>query len=198
MTVMLARPSRALSTSSIHAGSATSLLKNPSLLPSVDPDSDECFAVYNPANPQEVVAYCPSMSMEQIKSAIEESSDVLSSWRDGTTAAKRADLLRAWSSLLLENTDDLATIMTLEAGKPLAESKGEVTYGRSFLDYFAGEAIRPTSAGGGFITPTPFADEQGGPRGQVLAIQQAVGVTALLTPWNFPLAMVCTLDPAYL
>lgn len=81
--------------------------------------------------------------------------------------------------------------MTLESGKPLAESKGEVNYAASFLDYYAAEAIRPTSAGGGFIIPTPFVDAaRAAPRGQIMAIQQAVGVTALITPWNFPMAMI--------
>mmetsp|Transcript_9531 Transcript_9531/g.13299 ORF Transcript_9531/g.13299 Transcript_9531/m.13299 type:complete len:404 (-) Transcript_9531:189-1400(-) len=80
--------------------------------------------------------------------------------------------------------------MTMESGKPLAESKGEVVYGTSFLDYYAGEAIRPTSAGGGFIAPTPFATGTGAPRGKIIAVQEAVGVTAMVTPWNFPIAMI--------
>jgi len=80
--------------------------------------------------------------------------------------------------------------MTLESGKPLAESQGEVNYARSFLDYFAAEAIRPTGAGGGFMVPSPFPAADGGPKGPVLAMQQAVGVAAMVTPWNFPLAMI--------
>jgi hypothetical protein len=80
--------------------------------------------------------------------------------------------------------------MTLESGKILQESRGEIAYGVSFVDYYAAEAVRPTSAGGGWITPTPFATNAGAPRGQVMAIQQAVGNTALITPWNFPIAMI--------
>jgi succinate-semialdehyde dehydrogenase/glutarate-semialdehyde dehydrogenase len=98
--------------------------------------------------------------------------------------------LSRWSDLIKENTDDIATIMTLESGKPIQESQGEVAYGASFLDYYAAEAIRPTSAGGGFLTPTPFMTAEGGPRGKVIAVQEAVGVTALITPWNFPIAMI--------
>jgi acyl-CoA reductase-like NAD-dependent aldehyde dehydrogenase len=88
------------------------------------------------------------------------------------------------------NSEDLATIMTLESGKPLAESRGEVNYAASFLDYYAGEAIRATGAGGGFLAPSTFSAPSGAPRGHIMAIQQAVGVTALITPWNFPLAMI--------
>jgi succinate-semialdehyde dehydrogenase/glutarate-semialdehyde dehydrogenase len=77
--------------------------------------------------------------------------------------------------------------MTLEAGKPLLESRSEVQYGRSFLDYYAAEAVRPN----GFLVPSPFTSASSGqPRGQIMALQQAVGVTAMLTPWNFPLAML--------
>ncbi|KAL3917114.1 MAG: hypothetical protein SGILL_004863, partial [Bacillariaceae sp.] len=93
-----------------------------------------------------------------------------------------------------QNAQDLATIMTLESGKPLSESLGEVQYARSFLDYFAAEAVRSTSAGGGFLVPTPFSKPNdgggGGPKGHILAVQQAVGVSALIAPWNFPLAMI--------
>mmetsp|Transcript_16326 Transcript_16326/g.23818 ORF Transcript_16326/g.23818 Transcript_16326/m.23818 type:complete len:404 (-) Transcript_16326:611-1822(-) len=80
--------------------------------------------------------------------------------------------------------------MTMESGKPLAESKGEVAYGVSFLDYYAGEAIRPSSAGGGFIAPSPFTTDTGAPKGKIMAVQEAVGVTAMVTPWNFPIAMI--------
>lgn len=85
----------------------------------------------------------------------------------------------------------LAKIMTMESGKPLHESLGEVTYGTSFLDYYAAEVIRPSGAGGGFIVPTPFTHPGGtNPRGKVMAINEAVGVVSLITPWNFPIAMI--------
>lgn len=78
--------------------------------------------------------------------------------------------------------------MTMESGKPLHESRGEVSYGTSFLDYYAAEAIRPNAAGGGFITPTPFTTPGGtAPRGKVMAVNEAVGVCGLITPWNFPI-----------
>lgn len=90
-----------------------------------------------------------------------------------------------------EHCDDLATICTLESGKPLRESVAEVNYARSFLDYYAHEALRPTSAGGGMMIPTPFATSAAAePRGHIMAVQQAVGVSALICPWNFPLAMI--------
>jgi len=80
--------------------------------------------------------------------------------------------------------------MTLESGKPLSECDGEIAYGTSFLDFYAAEAIRPTSAGGGIIIPSHLASPNGAPRGKILAIQEAVGPTAMITPWNFPLAMI--------
>ena len=91
---------------------------------------------------------------------------------------------------MTENSDDLALIMTLESGKPLKESYGEVSYAKSFFDYYAAEAIRPTGAGGGFMIPCPFPAADGRPKGHVLAMQQAIGVAAMVTPWNFPLAMI--------
>jgi len=89
-----------------------------------------------------------------------------------------------------DHKDDLATIMTLESGKPIRESLGEVAYASSFFQYYAAEAVRPTAAGGGFLTPTPFEMPNGRPRGTMIAIQEGVGVTAMITPWNFPLAMI--------
>jgi succinate-semialdehyde dehydrogenase/glutarate-semialdehyde dehydrogenase len=88
--------------------------------------------------------------------------------------------------LIQEHKNDIATIMTLEAGKPLQESLGEVNYGTSFLDYYAAEALRP----GGTLLPTAFANPDGSPKGQAMTFQQAVGVTGLITPWNFPIAMI--------
>jgi len=150
--------------------------------------SQSSFGVYDPASPGTLLADVPSSS--QIDRVLQESHDALESWRDGTTASHRANLLTAWSSSMKDNVDDLATIMTLESGKPLAESKGEIAYAASFLDYYAGEAVRSSNAGGGFLVPTPFAQADGSPRGQILAKHQAVGLTAMITPWNFPSAMM--------
>ena len=165
-------------------------LRNPSLLPDVDP-SRRTFEVRDPAEPGTVVGIVNAMDGKDARRVVEKSNAALPSWRDGTTAAERSRLLLEWSRLISENLDDVAEIMTRECGKPTRESIGEVGYARSFLDYYAAEAVRPTSAGGGFLVPTPFA--QAGtskPRGQIMAIQQAVGVTASITPWNFPIAMI--------
>ncbi len=164
----------------------SSVLKDPSLIHWPD-NGGESFEVYDPASPSTILA---TVSTNDPKSAIEKCSDVLPSWRDQTTAAHKASLLREWSNLMTLHEDDLAMIMTMESGKPLAESHGEVNYAKSFLDYYAAEAIRPTGSGGGFLVPSPFATPNGGPKGQVLAIQQAVGVAAMVTPWNFPMAMI--------
>lgn len=185
---------RAFSMSSLSP--LASLLKNPSLLVKLDDghlqSSESTFAVYNPADPNVIVGNVPIMAREDCSRAIQDSHVALTThWRDGTTAAHRAELLRAWAALIHDNADDMATIMTMESGKPWKESRGETDYAISFLEYYASEAIRPSGAGGGFLTPTPFFDPgSGAPRGQVLAMHQAVGVTALITPWNFPIAMI--------
>lgn len=184
-------PLKAFSTMCTSSSSVTSLLRNPSLLPEhPDDGSYATYPVSNPADPSSTVGHVRLMDHEDAKVCIEKSENALESWRDGTTASERSSLLSAWSRLITENAEDIATIMTLESGKPMLESRGEVAYGTSFLDYYAGEAVRPTGAGGGFLVPTPFTDSSGAPRGQLMAIQQAVGVTAMITPWNFPLAMI--------
>lgn len=181
---------RGLSSTSTSANNAlSSLLKDPSLTewPNESPAVDKNFQVYDPASPSTVLA---EVSTRDPRKTIEKCSDALPSWRDKTTASHRAYLLTKWSELMASNSDDLATIMTLESGKPLAEAYGEVNYARSFLDYFAAEAIRPNGAGGGFMIPSPFPGADGGPKGHAMAVQQAVGVSAMVTPWNFPLAMI--------
>ena len=174
----------------------SSQLKDPLLLldwkatACTDSDSSESslFGVYDPASPDTLLAQVPSSA--QIDAALQQSHDALPSWRDGTTASFRGNLLTQWSKLVKDNVDDLATIMTLESGKPVKESIGEVSYAASFLDYYAGEAIRSSNSGGGFLLPTPFAQEDGSPRGQIMARHQAVGLTAMISPWNFPSAMI--------
>jgi succinate-semialdehyde dehydrogenase / glutarate-semialdehyde dehydrogenase len=171
-------------------------------------DEVEYFEVSNPACPDTWIARVPSFSHKaMVHDTVTLSHTALEShWRDGTTATHRAHLLRTWSQLLLTNReilDDLTLIMTLESGKPLAESRGELHYAASFLDYFAAEATRSTNAGGGVLIPTPFtttcppsaATGAAGiavpqPRGQIMARHQAVGVCVLITPWNFPAAMM--------
>jgi len=132
-------------------------------------------------------------------------------WRETeTTASHRAQLLSNWSTLIRSSQDDLATILTMESGKPLQESYGEIKYAASYLDFYAGEAIRSTNAGGGFLLPTPFTgiptnknkeqqqqqqqpqefQTHSRPRGQIMVRYGSVGVCALITPWNFPAAMI--------
>jgi succinate-semialdehyde dehydrogenase len=179
-------------------------LKDPSLLllTGIDKNDDNSstssslFDVLNPASKDEkacdaVVASVPRMHRQQAVDAIDLAQRMFDQeWRD-TTAQYRSNLLTKWSHLIQENADDLAAIMTMESGKPLAESRGEVAYGASFLDYFAAEALRPTSAGGGFLSPTPFTyPDTNRPRGTVMATKEPVGVCAMITPWNFPLAMI--------
>lgn len=166
----------------------SSILKNPTLTDWPESSTDDAkFPVFDPASPATLLA---EVSTRDPKAAIEKCSDALPAWRDETTAIHRASLLTQWSTLIANNSEDLATIMTLESGKPLAESRGEVNYARSFLDYYAAEAIRPSGAGGGFMVPSPFPGADGGPKGHIMVMQQAVGVAAMVAPWNFPLAMI--------
>ncbi|KAL7530951.1 hypothetical protein ACHAWF_003575 [Thalassiosira exigua] len=179
----------------------TSLLNDPSLLGeglSNLSGGETTFKVVDPGasakqfgDGSAEIAQVRCMGRLETKEAIERASAALSGWKDGTTALRRSTLITKWSELIKENAEDIATIMTLESGKPLHESRGEVTYGTSFLDYFAAEAVRPSSAGGGYMCPSPFTAPGGGaPRGKIMAINEAVGVVALITPWNFPIAMI--------
>ena len=117
-------------------------------------DSGKTIAVDNPAT-GDIIAQAPHMSATETQRAIEAAAAALPAWRSQTGKA-RAAVLREWYSLLLENLDDLARIMTLEQGKPLAESRGEIAYGASFIEWFAEEAKR----GGGEIIPTFKANSQ--------------------------------------
>ena len=177
------------STSTVSNSALSQHLKDPSLTnwPDESPVGESNFSVFDPASPTTILA---EVSTRDPKTAIEKCSEALPSWRDETTASHRASLLTKWSTLITENSDDLATIMTMESGKPLAESHGEVNYAKSFLDYYAAEAIRPGGAGGGLMIPSPFQGAHGGPKGQSMVLHQAVGVSAMVVPWNFPLAMI--------
>ena len=137
-----------------------------------------------------VIALLNSHNKQDAKKAIEASSAAFQKWSRKTTASQRSKILSSWSNLIQENEADIAKIMTLESGKPMLESLGEINYGRSFLDFFASEALRPTNSGGGTIWPTPFALADGSPKGKVMAVNEPVGVTAHITPWNFPMAMI--------
>ncbi|MCK6264031.1 NAD-dependent succinate-semialdehyde dehydrogenase [Vibrio sp. ZSDE26] len=151
---------------------------NKLLLSKLCTEGDNSIAVYNPAD-DSVIGYIPSLSSSEIYQKIEQSKAAQQKWQ-GKTASERSAVLQRWYQLVLENADDLARIMTMEQGKPLAEAKGEVMYGASFIQWFAEEAKRTY----GETIPTPVASRR------LMTIKQPVGVTAAITPWNFPIAMI--------
>jgi succinate-semialdehyde dehydrogenase / glutarate-semialdehyde dehydrogenase len=151
---------------------------NKTLLKATCSASDDAIAVLNPAT-DDVVAYIPSTPTNEILSLIEKSKIAQQVWKE-KTASERCAVLRRWYDLVIENSDDLARIMTLEQGKPLAEAKGEVIYGASFIQWFAEEGKRTY----GNTIPTPANNKR------LVTIKQPVGVAAAITPWNFPIAMI--------
>lgn len=162
------------------------LLKDPSLLRQqcyingqwCDAQSKETVAIANPATGA-VIASVPVMGQVETQAAIAAAEAALPAWR-ALTAKERGAKLRRWVELLNENSDDLALMMTTEQGKPLAEAKGEVTYAASFIEWFAEEAKR--------VYGDTIPGHQGDKR--IMVIKQPVGVTAAITPWNFPAAMI--------
>ncbi|QXI41605.1 NAD-dependent succinate-semialdehyde dehydrogenase [Pseudomonas wayambapalatensis] len=136
------------------------------------------YPVINPAT-GETLAQVPRGGAEETQAAIAAAERALPAWR-GKLAKERAQILRRWSELMLEQRDALAALLSREQGKPLAEAKGEVAYAASFLEWFAEEGRRVY----GDIIPTPKADAR------VLVTKEPIGVVAAITPWNFPLAMV--------
>ncbi|HTE28194.1 NAD-dependent succinate-semialdehyde dehydrogenase [Flavitalea sp.] len=144
----------------------------------VDAETGKKFDVTNPAT-GELVASIPDMNVDDVRKAIDAANNAWPAYRD-LTAGQRADLLKRWYALILENKKELATIMTLECGKVLSESLGEVDYGASFVEWFAEEAKRTY----GDVIPAHTKDRR------LVVIKQSIGVVAALTPWNFPLAMI--------
>lgn len=140
--------------------------------------SEQRFAVTNPAN-QDVLAEVADGDATLAERAIEAAHKALPLWR-GKTAKQRADLLRKWYQAMLDNKQALGELMSLEQGKPIAEAIGEIEYGASFVDWFAGEAERSY----GDILPINANDKRS------WIIKQPVGVCAAITPWNFPNAMI--------
>jgi succinate-semialdehyde dehydrogenase/glutarate-semialdehyde dehydrogenase len=134
--------------------------------------------VKDPAT-QAAIGAVPDASGAETRAAIEAASRAFVSWRE-KTHAERAMLLEAWHDLTLENVEDLARILTLEQGKPLAEARGEIRYGASFVKWFAEEARRI----GGTTIPSPTRDRR------IVVLKEPVGVSAIITPWNFPNAMI--------
>jgi succinate-semialdehyde dehydrogenase/glutarate-semialdehyde dehydrogenase len=143
-----------------------------------DADKGQTIKVTNPAN-GEVIGTVPKMGTAETRRAIEAAEKALPAWRS-LTAKERSGKLRRWFELIIENQDDLARLMTLEQGKPLAEAKGEIVYAASFIEWFAEEAKRVY----GDTIPGHQPDKR------LIVIKQPIGVTAAITPWNFPAAMI--------
>jgi len=161
-------------------------LKDPSLLRSqayingawIDAADGRVFAVNNPADGS-LIAEVADLGADSITAAIDAAVPSQKAWA-ATPAKTRAMILRRWYDLVIENTDDLATILTTEMGKPLAEAKGEIAYGASFIDWFGEEARRVC----GDVMESPQADKR------LLTFKQPIGVFGAITPWNFPIAMI--------
>ncbi len=144
----------------------------------VDADSGATRPVLNPATGETIVDIA-SCGTAETRRAIEAAGRAFGTWRQ-KSAKERSNLLRKWFNLMMEAQEDLAQIMTAEQGKPLAESRGEIAYGASYLEWFAEEAKRIY----GDTIPGPSADKR------VVIVKQPVGVVACITPWNFPNAML--------
>src|SRR6185312_11315100 len=140
----------------------------------VDADSGATFAVTNPAS-GEVVAQVPRMGAGETRRAIEAAQRALPGWR-GMLAKERAAIMRRWADLMIDHQEDLAALLTTEQGKPLAESRVEIAYAASFLEWFGEEAKRVY----GDTIPTYMRDRR------IVVAKEPVGVTAGITPWNFP------------
>ena len=134
--------------------------------------------VRNPAT-QAVLGTVPKLGADEARRAIDAADNAWPAWR-AKTGKERAAILRKWFDLMMANQEDLAQILTAEQGKPLAEARGEIAYGASFIEWFAEEAKRVY----GDTIPSPWADKR------IVAIKQPIGVAALITPWNFPNAMI--------
>ena len=143
-----------------------------------DASGKETLAVTNPANGQPL-GNVPKMGAGETREAIDAAARALPAWR-ALTAKERSSILRRWFELMMEHQDELARLMTLEQGKPLAEAKGEISYAASFIEWFAEEGKRIY----GDTIPGHQADKR------LLVIKQPIGVTAAITPWNFPSAMI--------
>lgn len=162
------------------------ILRDPSLLKTngyinghwVEAKNNQRFSVIDPAS-KLPIAEVADLAANETETAILAADKAMRSWRK-LAAKERSDLLEKWQQLILENQEDLALLMTAEQGKTLAESRGEVGYGASYLKWFAEEGKRVY----GDVIPTAQTDRRG------IVIKQAIGVVAAITPWNFPNAMI--------
>ena len=141
-------------------------------------DSAQASEVRNPAN-STVIGSVPTMGAAETRRAIDAAQVAMGTWAK-KPAAERARLMRRWFDLMMANQEDLAVIMTAEQGKPLAESRGEIAYAASFIEWFAEEGKRLY----GDIIPGHQADKR------IMVLRQPIGVVAAITPWNFPAAMI--------
>ena len=157
---------------------ALNLVETAALIDGLWIEGEATFAVTNPADGS-LIADVADLGAAETRIAIEAAHRAFPAWA-GKTAKERGAILRRWSDLMLAHAEDLARLMTAEQGKPLAESKGEVAYGASFIDWFAEEAKR----GYGHTIPTPD------PKKRLASIKQPIGVCAAIAPWNFPIAMI--------
>lgn len=140
--------------------------------------SGKTFQVVDPATCQPISSV-PDMNIDDVKLAVASADKAFQSWKH-TTAKERSQLLRKWYELLVEHQQSLAEILTLEAGKPLSESLGEVGYGNAFVEWFAEEAKRTY----GEVVPSPVKSRE------LIVLRQPIGPVGLITPWNFPHAMI--------
>ncbi len=170
----------------LEATNLSSFLKDPSLLCSqafvagewVDADDATTFAVTNPSR-GDILIEVPDLGVAETRRAIESARIAQKEWAQ-RTGKERAAILRKWHDLMVANVDDLGAILCAEMGKPLAEAKGEILYGASFIEWFAEEAKRIY----GETIPGHQRDKR------ITVLKQPVGVVASITPWNFPNAMI--------
>lgn len=144
----------------------------------VEASSNVVFPVLNPVD-DTVIAEVPDMDAADAKNALDVAANTFQTWKD-TTAKERSYILRRWYDVCEKNAEELAKIITAESGKPLAEARGEVAYGNSFLEWFADSARHIN----GEIVPSPW------PNKQILQTRHPLGVVSVITPWNFPFAMI--------
>lgn len=144
----------------------------------ISAEKNKTISITNPYN-QEIIGTVPDCGIKETQEAILAASEAWPKWR-ALTAKQRSEYLWRWANLIRENKEDLARLMTLEQGKPLTESRAEVDYGNSFIEWFAEEGRRVY----GDIIPSNK------PNQKLFVIKQPVGVVASITPWNFPIAMI--------
>ena len=169
-----------------HSTDLRTLLRDPSLLETrafvagewVEADDGATFDVTNPAR-GDVIAKVTDLGRAEAARAIDAAEAAMKGWA-ARTAKERAQIMRKWFDLMMENQDDLARILTAEMGKPFPEAKGEIAYGASFIEWFGEEAKRIY----GETIPGHMADKR------ITVIRQPIGVVGSITPWNFPNAMI--------